>query len=135
MLHARLSSGLAMLCAALLPLLAPTAWAGSGGAPLAVVVSTTQPQIQVVGQSARTLTSAEFAEMRGEYRLSSGGLLVMGGARHRPVVELNDQAPLALLPVGPNRLVSADGKLRMEFKTEANGEVSGLTVHVAPGLL
>lgn len=124
-----------MAAAALSSMLMAAAQAAPTGLPVSVVVSSAQPQIQVVGQSARTLSTAEFAELRGEYRLQGGGALVLGGARHRPVAELNDRAPMALLPVGPNQLVSTDGKLRLEFQMLANGEVSQLTLHVASGLL
>jgi hypothetical protein len=128
-------SGFALLCAAMLPALS---FAASPGAVVPVsVASAVQPQVQVLGQGQgrRILSSAEFAELRGEYRLQGGGSLVVGGARHRPVVELNDHAPLALLPVAPDRLVSADGRLQLAFRTHANGEVSGLTLHVTPDLL
>jgi hypothetical protein len=103
--------------------------------PVAVVVSTAQQQVQVLGQGGRILSSAEFAELRGEYRLQGGGSLVVRGARHRPVAELNDREPLALFLAGPDRLVSADGRLQLDVRTEANGEVSRLTLQVAPELL
>ena len=135
MLRARSRAAALMAAAALSSMLMVAAQAASTGLPVSVVVSSAQPQIQVVGQSRRTLTTAEFAELRGEYRLQGGGALVLGGARHRPVAELNDKAPMALLPIGPNQLVSADGKLKLEFHTLANGEVSQLTLHVAPGAL
>ncbi|MFZ5549024.1 MAG: hypothetical protein ACOZJX_10055 [Pseudomonadota bacterium] len=124
----------AVLTAACLPILSTASLAAPAGLQVSVVAMS-QPQIQVVGQSTRTLTSAEFAELRGEYRLSTGGLLVVGGARHRPVVELNDRAPVALWPVAPHQLVSADGKLRLELRTEANGEMTGLTLHALPEIL
>lgn len=124
-----------MATAALSSILPSAAVAAPVNLPVSVVVSSAQPQIQVVGQSQRMLSTAEFAELRGEYRLQGGGALVVGGARHRPVAELNDKAPMALLPVGPNQLVSTDGKLRLEFQLLANGEVSQLTLHAASGVL
>lgn len=134
--HAFARTALPLAAAAGLSLLSSASALAAPAGPVAVVVSSVQPpQVRVVGQGARTtLGSAEFAELRGEYRLSDGGLLVIGGACHRPVAELNDKAPLALLPAGPNQLVSADGKLRLEVRSEANGEVSGLTLHVQPGV-
>lgn len=134
--RARFGAAALMAVAALSSMLmTATVEAAPAGLPVAVVVSSAQPQIQVVGQSQRTLSSAEFAELRGEYRLQGGGALVLGGARHRPVAELNDKAPMPMLPMGPNQLVSTDGKLRLEFQTLANGEVSQLTLHVAAGVL
>jgi hypothetical protein len=130
----RIRSGFALLCAAALPTLSFAASA-EAVVPVSVAASAAQQQVQVLGQGRRVLSSAEFAELRGEYRLQGGGSLVVGGARHRPVVELNDRAPLALLPVAPDRLVSADGRLQLAFRTHANGEVSGLTLHVTPDLL
>lgn len=134
MMHARNCARLTLLAtAAALSLLTAHAQAAPAGPLASVVVSPSQPQIHVLGHSQHTLASAEFAELRGEYRLSSGGSLVLGGARHRPVVELNDMAPVALLPVAPNHLVSADGRMQLLFRTEANGVVSGLTLQLAPG--
>lgn len=135
MIRAQLHTGFAALSAAAMTLLCATASATPAGAPAAVVVASAPPQVGITGQGVRTLSSAEFAEVRGEYLLAGGGSMVVGGARHRPIVEFNDKAPMALLAVAPNQLVSADGQLRLEFRTEANGEVSAVTVHVAPGLL
>lgn len=133
--RARYRAAVLLATAALSSMLTAAVQAAPSGLPAAVVVSSAQPQIQVVGQSTRTLTTAEFAELRGEYRLQGGGALVLGGARHRPVAELNDKAPVALLPMAPNQLVSTDGRLRLEFQTLPNGEVSQLTLHVAASAL
>lgn len=135
MSRARPAAALMAVAALSSILMTPAVGAAPAGLPVAVVVSSAQPQIQVVGQSTRTLTTAEFAELRGEYRLQGGGALVLGGARHRPVAELNDKAPVALLPMAPNQLVSTDGRLRLEFQTLPNGEVSQLTLHVAASAL
>jgi hypothetical protein len=135
MSRARSTAALMAVAAVSSILMTPAVGAAPTGLPVAVVVSSAQPQIQVVGQSTRTLTPAEFAELRGEYRLQGGGALVLGGARHRPVAELNDKAPVALLPMAPNQLVSTDGTLRLEFQTLANGEVSQLTLHVVASAL
>lgn len=124
-----------LLAAALSSMLTPAVQAAPTGLSVAVVVSSAQPHIQVVGHSKRTMTAAEFAELRGEYRLHGGGALVVGGARHRPVAELNGKAPMALQPMGNNQLVSTDGMLRLEFHTLPNGEVSQLTLHVASNAL
>lgn len=126
---------LAVSRAAALCLLSSTAAFAASPVPVSVVVaSSPQPAIQIVGHAARTLPAAEFAALRGEYRLANGGSLAIEGARHRPVV-LGDRAPVALVPVGPGRLVSADGRLRLDVRSEANGLVSGLVLQVPPELL
>ena len=71
--------------------------------------------------------------MRGEYRLADGGSLVIEGPRHRPVVALNDQAPVRLLALGPNHFASVDGAMQLHFNARANGNIDAVTITLQNG--
>lgn len=85
-------------------------------------------QVQIKGQHRSKVPEQEFAAMRGAYRLSDGRLLFVGGARQRPMAELGTTAAVALQAAGPNRLVSADGAMVLNFKARANGDIDEVIV-------
>lgn len=85
-------------------------------------------QVEVIGRGARALASDEFAAVRGEYLMTDGSRLTVDGVRHWPMVALGDQAPVRLLPAGPHRFVSADGRLWLEFTARANGLVDSVAL-------
>ncbi len=89
--------------------------------------ASTQPSEWVVTGS-RALSSAQLAEMRGEYLLTDGRRLSVEGPRTRPMVALGDRAPVALLPAGGDRFVSADGSVQLAFRSLPNGLVDAITV-------
>jgi hypothetical protein len=89
-------------------------------------------QVQVIGR-AQTLSSADFATVRGEYRLADGGLLVVEGPRHRPVATLNDQAPVRLVALAPDQFATADGAMRLQFNAHRNGNVDAVTITLQNG--
>ena len=111
--------------------LLPLAGAQASPDKLADASVATAP-VQVFGR-AQTLGSAEFAAMRGEYRLADGGVLVVEGPRHRPVVALNDQAPVRLIALAPNQFASADGAMRLHFNAHSNGNVDAVTITLQTG--
>ena len=118
-----LATFLAGLLAAAAAQAAPDNLAGASVAP---------SQVQVFSR-AQTLSSAEFAAVRGEYRLADGGVLVVEGPRHRPVVALNDQAPVRLVALAPNQFASADGAMRLQFNAHSNGNVDAVTITLQTG--
>jgi hypothetical protein len=85
----------------------------------------------VVGSKA--LPTAQFAQMRGEYRLTDGRQLNVEGPRTRPMVALDDRAPVALLPAGADRFVSADGSFQLAFLQRPNGLVDSVAVTMRAG--
>jgi len=89
-------------------------------------------QVRVMAR-AQAISSAEFAELRGEYRLADGGRLVVEGARHRPMVALNDSAPVRLVSLGEHRYASADGALQLRFNAHANGNIDAVTITLPNG--
>jgi hypothetical protein len=89
-------------------------------------------QVQVMPR-APAISSAEFAELRGEYRLADGGRLVVEGVRHRPMVALNDHAPVRLVALGEHRYASADGELQLRFNARANGNIDAVTITLPNG--
>lgn len=122
----------ALITLTLLPLGAAHAAPGDLAAASTVASATPRPQIQVTAH-AQSIGSAEFAAIRGEYRLADGRRLMVEGPRHRPVVALNDQAPVGLVALGPNRYASADGAMQLDFNAHANGNVDTVTLTLQTG--
>jgi hypothetical protein len=85
-------------------------------------------QVQIKGRHSGKVPEQEFAAMRGAYRLTDGRLLFLGGARQRPTAELGTTAAVALQAAGPNRLISADGSMVLNFKARANGDIDEVIV-------
>lgn len=85
-------------------------------------------QVQIKGRHSGKVPEQEFAAMRGAYRLTDGRLLFVGGARQRPTAELGTTAVVALQAAGPNRLISADGSMVLNFKARANGDIDEVVV-------
>lgn len=83
------------------------------GMASAVHVSAQTSEAPTIGVTA--LSAAQFSRMRGEYRMDDGSRLVIEGVRPRPVALFDQQAPMPLRVIGPNRLVAADGKVLLEF--------------------
>ncbi|HEX5683749.1 MAG TPA: hypothetical protein VFY73_06910 [Ideonella sp.] len=124
----RLATVVISACAGLLPLGA--AQAAATEHLNAASVGPSQVQVMARGQA---ISSAEFAELRGEYRLAGGGRLVVEGVRHRPMVALNDRAPVRLVSLGEHRYASADDALQLRFNAHANGNVDAVTITLPNG--
>jgi hypothetical protein len=106
---------------------------GTQAMPDHLAAATVAPsQVQISGR-AQPLSSAEFAAVRGEYRLADGRRLVVEGPRHRPVVALNDQAPVRLVVLAPDQFASADGAMRLQFNAHGNGNVDAVTITLQTG--
>jgi hypothetical protein len=92
-----------------------------------LVVCTVMSGSPVAAQAADTvdpaveaLSAAQFADMRGEYQMDDGSVLTVDGVRKRPVAWLDQRGPIPLVVLGPNRLVSADGHWKLEFRAGAD---------------
>lgn len=96
-------------------------------------VGALQPSQVQVKAHGPVLGSAEFAEMRGEYRLADGGRLSIEGPRSRPTLALNDGEAIRLVPIGDKRFASADGAVHLQFNAHANGSIDTVTIVRAAG--
>ena len=105
---------------------------GLAGANVGSLQSSQSSQVQVKAH-AQALTSAEFAEMRGEYRLADGGRLSIAGVRSRPVAALNDRAAVRLVAIDENRFASVDGAVQIQFNARANGSIDSVTITLPAG--
>lgn len=102
------------------------------GVAVANVGALQSSQVQVLAH-APALGSAEFAAMRGEYRLADGGRLSIEGVRNRPTVALNDGAAARLVAIGGNRYASVDGAVQLQFDEHANGSIGAVTITLRTG--
>jgi hypothetical protein len=76
---------------------------------------------QIIERPEVELSAAQFRDLRGEYLLDDGSRLSIAGVRLRPLARLDDRPPVPLQVAGPNRLVSRDGRWRLEFQSRADG--------------
>lgn len=102
---------------------------GISGANVGALQSS-QVQVKPRGPA---LSSAEFAELRGEYRLANGGRLSIEGLRTRPTVALDDREAVRLVAIGGNRFASADGAIHLQFDAHANGSIDAVTITLPGG--
>lgn len=75
---------------------------------------------QATERSDGALSAAQFRDLRGEYLMDDGSTLSIDGVRLRPLARLDDRPPVPLQVAGPNRLVSQDGRWRLEFQSRAD---------------
>ncbi|HEV8689833.1 MAG TPA: hypothetical protein VGQ91_06030 [Ideonella sp.] len=80
----------------------------------------------------RPLSRSDFADLRGDFDLSNGGRLSIEGTSRHPVAQIDRQAPMALVKIGPNRYADAAGTARIDAQTGADGIVSSLTLTFMP---
>jgi len=94
-------------------LLAPHAGAQSGNYPLAddTPIST----VQVTAQPSFRIRDAQADAVRGTYELSNGWRLKVQPARDGVVARIDSQRPIRLVALSPDRFVSRDGNVIMEF--------------------
>jgi hypothetical protein len=86
-----------------------------------VAASPLDATAQATERSDDELSAAQFRDLRGEYLMDDGSTLSIDGVRLRPLARLDDRPPVPLLVAGPNRLVSQDGRWRLEFQSRADG--------------
>lgn len=111
----------------LLSLFAFAALAGSSGAyaqalPVAPGEPEILPEISVVETMPRyPLKIKEASAIRGIYKMSNGWLLDVNPNWHQVYADLNGTGRVELLPVSPDKFISADRRMAMEFNLGANG--------------
>lgn len=88
-------------------------------------------QVQIRGARS-TLSSVEFAELRGEFELANGSRLSIEGTRLRPMAQIGGDPAVALVMTGPAQLTSVAGTMRLDLRAAPNGIVEGLTVTYLP---
>lgn len=112
----------------LLSLFTFAALAGSSGAgaqalPVAPGATEILPEIRIVETMPRyRLNIREASAIRGIYRMSNGWLLDVTPNWRQVYANLNGTGPVELLPVSPDRFVSADRRMAMEFNLGVNGD-------------
>ena len=90
-------------------------------AAVCVAASPMGAEAQTAEGSVDVLSAAQFRDLRGEYLMDDGSTLSIDGVRLRPLARLDDRPPVPLQVAGPNRLVSQDGRWRLEFQSRADG--------------
>jgi hypothetical protein len=60
--------------------------------------------------------------VRGIYRLSNGWTLSVNPDWRRVIAQIDQRGPVELVPLSPDRFVSADGRMAMEFNLGVQGD-------------
>lgn len=120
----RIASGIASV---LLPLagavvLATCLDARAQALPSAPGDSGVLPEITVVAAMARyPIRLDEARAVRGMYVMSNGWTLDVHPDWHRVIARIDQRGPVELVPLSPERFVSADGRMAMEFNLGVAG--------------
>jgi hypothetical protein len=86
----------------------------------------TGARVEVHGQALHRLTPAQASELQGHYALADGRTLVVTRQGARVMAELDGHAAAPLQALSATRLLSADGRLALDFEAAANGNVSAV---------
>ncbi|MDL2356893.1 MAG: hypothetical protein QFF03_16700 [Pseudomonadota bacterium] len=79
------------------------------------------PEIQVVAAQPRYPIRLEQARaVRGIYEMSNGWVMEVNPDWRRVYVAINGRAPVEMVPVSPDKFVSADRRMAMEFNLGVN---------------
>lgn len=94
-------------------LCAPQAGAQSGNYP--VTDDTPISTVQVKAQPSFHIRDSQADAVRGTYALSNGWYLKVRPTRDGVVARIDSQRPIPLVALSPDRFVSRDGNVIMEF--------------------
>jgi hypothetical protein len=91
--------------------------------PVAPGESSVLPEIQVVAAAPRyPIKLKEARAVRGIYRMSNGWTMEVNPDWRRVFVAINQRAPVEVVPISPDKFVSADGSMAMEFNLGTAGD-------------
>lgn len=106
---------------ATLAVLAGAADAAAQALPAAPGAPYALPEIQVIAAQPRYPIRLEQARaVRGIYQMSNGWTMEVNPDWRRVYVAINDRAPVEVVPVSPDKFVSVDGRMAMEFNLGIN---------------
>jgi hypothetical protein len=88
-------------------------------------------QVQIRGARS-SMSSADFAELRGQYELSNGSRLSVEGTRLRPMAQIDGHDGVPLVMTGPTQFTDVAGTMRIDLHAQRNGNVDSLTLTSLP---
>jgi hypothetical protein len=83
---------------------------------------------QVVSGTRYSVSASEFAAYRGSYKTDDGGSIKVSRHDHKFYTKINGQAPMEMLAAGPDSFVSRDGRTKVDFRQNANGDLMEVAV-------
>lgn len=83
-------------------------------------------RVEVHGQALHRLTPAQAGDLQGRYALADGRTLVVSRQGAKVAAALDGEAAAPLQALTATRLLSADGRLELDFDAAANGNVSAV---------
>lgn len=79
------------------------------------------PEIRIVSEMPKyPLKVAQARKVRGLYELSNGWSLDITPDWHKVYADINGRGKVEMLPISPDKFVSADGNVAMEFNLGVN---------------
>ncbi len=88
---------------------------------------------QVVSGARYTVSASEFASYKGNYQTDDGGTITVSRQHRKFYTQINGQAPMEILPAGPDSFVSRDGRTKVDFRQNANGDLMEVSVSAVSG--
>jgi hypothetical protein len=91
---------------------------------------------QVVSGTRYKVSDWDFAPYKGKYKTEDGGIVLVSQQNNKFYTQINGQAPIEILAAGPDSFVSRDGRTKVDFRQNENGDlmevaVSAVTTSVA----
>jgi hypothetical protein len=103
-----------------------------GSAAIAQAAADTQGNAsvdtQVVSGARYKVSDWEFAVYKGRYQTEDGGTVKVSQQDNKFYTQINGQAPIEILAAGPDSFISRDGRTKVDFRQNANGDLMEVAV-------
>ncbi len=83
---------------------------------------------QVVPGLRYSVSDWEFAPYKGRYQSDDGGTITVSQQNNKFYAQINGQARIEIVAAGPDSFVSRDGRTKVDFRQNANGDLMDVVV-------
>jgi hypothetical protein len=83
-----------------------------------------------VQAAAAGMSSNDFVDFRGQYRLTDGRTLTMRTVGRQQIAEIDGLGPIEIIAIDDATFVAKDGGLKLAFRRWGNGTVTAVSMDV-----
>ncbi len=83
---------------------------------------------QVVSGTRYKVSDWDFAVYKGKYQTDDGGTVMVSQQDNKFYTQINGQAPIEIVAAGPDSFISRDGRTKVDFRQNANGDLMEVAV-------
>jgi hypothetical protein len=109
-------------------LLGAASLASAAPTNIAPADNTAELDAQVVSGSRYRMNDWDFASYKGKYALDGGASLTVSAHNHHFYTQISGQQAVEVVAAGPDTFVSRDGRTKVAFRQNANGDLMEVTL-------